>query len=284
MRTGEASGFQIAFFIYAAWLLVVPFSMLLGRWMQLSTAEQAIFGRYVAVVAAGAGLLLIGPIRRTCARTLRHPWKAANAEVATLSMVMVVEAFAWVGAYVLWWHVTEGSAGVEGRMATIGTHEQAMAKALDPVPALAYLIVGVVVAPFVEELIFRRFLFEAWSRRFGWFTSMILSSLVFASLHESFFPAFTSSLLFTCIYRRTASIRSSIFVHAMNNLFIFYPLLGRWIFPRGLDAPGDLQSWTFHLTCLLAMVVIWPMYIWMSRDGDDELPIPLEEDHVALPR
>jgi membrane protease YdiL (CAAX protease family) len=285
MRSGQVSGFQIAFFIYATWLLVVPLSIVMGKLLELAPAEQATLDRYDALVVAGLGLLLISPLRRGSGEALRRPMaNNARREALVMAAVIALLGFAWAGGCALWWDFTGGPVLLERQVSAMGTHDAAMARALNPATAMVHVMIGIVLGPIIEEIVFRRFLYEAWSHRFGWLLGMLLSSIVFASLHPNFIPAFAASLLCTCVYRRTGSLRGSVLVHAANNLVVSYPVLGRWMFPRELDAPGDLQSWTFHVACLLVVLVIWPTYIWMSRDRNDELPIQLEEDHVALPR
>jgi CAAX protease family protein len=284
MQTGKAGGFQIAFMIYAAWLLVVPFSRFIAGALGLDAFPRDVFDRYVAVGVAGAGLLLIAPLRRLCAAELARPVPSdLKGEVAAVSLLNPLHFFAYAGAAVLWWHYQGDASLVERRIADMGPHAHAMAAALRPLELASHLAIAVVAGPIIEELIFRAFLFRAWERRFGFIISMLLSSAVFASLHPNFLPSFLASIAFVCVYRRTGSIRASIIVHAASNVAALYPMLGRWVFPRDLAVPGNLSSWSLQIGCLLAVLLVWPIYIWMSRDRADT-PIVLEDHHVALPR
>ena len=284
MQTGKAGGFQVAFFIYATWLLVVPLARFIANALALEGLDLDVFDRYVAVVVAGLGLLAIPPLRRLCAAELGRPLPAdRRAEVAAISILNPLHFFAYAGAAVLWWHYQGGAPLLEQRIAALGTHERELAAALRPLQLAAHLLIAVVIGPVVEELVFRAFLFRAWERRFGFIVAMSLSSAVFASLHPNFLPSFLAAVVFVCVYRRTGSLRASIVVHAASNLLAMYPMLGRWVFPHDLAAPGELASWSFQFACLAAVLVIWPAYVWMSRDRADQ-PIVLEDNHVALPR
>ena len=140
-----------------------------------------------------------------------------------------------------------------------------------------------IIGPVVEELLFRAFLYRAWAERFGWFAGMIFSATLFGLLHPNFLPSFMGGVLFVCVYRRTGSLWAAIVVHAVGNLLSYYPLLGRFVFPRDMADAGDLQQWTWHLAALLISLVLWPAYVWMSRDPEAEL-IMEEYPHAALPR
>ena len=283
MRVGTASGLQVAFFIYTTWLLVVPLGKGISKALELDPGAQALLDRYIAIVVAGLGLALIRPLRRLSLAILKHPIAPEHrSEVAIASVLAPLHAFGAAGAFVLWWHFTEGPAGVAGHVAALGSHAEAIARAFSPAPLAAHLLLAVIAGPVIEELVFRRLLYSAWAAQYGWFNAMLLSAVVFASLHDAFLPSFLGAILFTCVYRRTG-IRGAILVHASWNLMATYPLLGRWIFPRDLEAPGDLASWIPQVTALAAVMVIWPTYAWMCREPKDA-PIVLDAGHAALPR
>jgi len=122
-----------------------------------------------------------------------------------------------------------------------------------------------ILAPLTEELVFRALLYRTWEAQWGWLPAMLASSALFAAYHPNFVPAFLGGILYVCLYRRTGSIWAPIVVHAAFNVLIWFPLLGQFIFPRGLDAPGDLQSWWLHLAALFAALVAIPAYVSLAR-------------------
>jgi hypothetical protein len=123
------------------------------------------------------------------------------------------------------------------------------------------------VGPVVEELVFRGLLYRAWARRWHWLIAMALTAAVFGLYHPFFAGAFAGSVLFTCVIRRTGSLWSAIVVHAVGNAALWYPLLGRFVFPEDAG-PGatNLSTWWLHLASLLLFALFLPVYVWMARD------------------
>ena len=283
MYPGKPTGHQIALLIIISWLLMVPISTFLEKWFGIEGEWRQAFDRYFTALAVAVVFLVVGPLRRASLAVLGQPIRREDrAEVAIVSLVTPIHFFAFAGACAFWFNFTEGPLGLQQRLSGIGTHAHAMAIALHPA-SLAGLLMLVVVGPVVEEVLFRAFLYCAWAERFGWFTGMVLSSTLFAMLHANFLPSFLAAIAFTCVYRRTGSLRASILVHAASNLLSFYPLLGRFVFPRDMPDAGDLQHWTWHVVALLVTLVLVSVYAWMAREPNDEVE-SLEEAHAALPR
>lgn len=79
---------------------------------------------------------------------------------------------------------------------------------------------GVVVAPVVEEIFFRGFVFTGLRERFGWGKAALISSLLFALIHLRPFivlPIFLLGWLFAYLYQRCGSIVPAILLHALVN-------------------------------------------------------------------
>jgi membrane protease YdiL (CAAX protease family) len=119
------------------------------------------------------------------------------------------------------------------------------AKSLSGIPALLFVFLGVVVAPFVEEIVFRGFLFNALRTSFrsdnglrffrnvglGDLGASLVSGLVFGLFHMNFmqFPALNwaalpiytvTGMVLAESYRRSGSLWVPILVHAFNNLTV----------------------------------------------------------------
>lgn len=94
------------------------------------------------------------------------------------------------------------------------------------------LIGPVVIASVAEEIIFRGYVIAALSTRFKTTTSVVLSALIFASVHVFFGPGF---LLYICLaafvpaylYLKFGSLYPAMLMHFFNNFFsyIIVPLL-----------------------------------------------------------
>ncbi|MDD5729152.1 MAG: type II CAAX endopeptidase family protein [Victivallales bacterium] len=86
---------------------------------------------------------------------------------------------------------------------------------------LAAVCAGIIIlAPFTEELVFRRFVFGFLAPRCGFTAALLLTALVFALIHFSLysFPAlFILGIAFQLIYLKFGSLYPAIFMHAFNN-------------------------------------------------------------------
>ena len=82
------------------------------------------------------------------------------------------------------------------------------------------LIAGVVVAPFVEEIFFRGFVFAGLRQRHGWRVAMLASSALFALLHLqplAMIPIFILGCIFSYLYHRSGSIWPAVCMHLSTN-------------------------------------------------------------------
>lgn len=94
------------------------------------------------------------------------------------------------------------------------------------------LLLGVVVAPVVEEMLFRGILLPTLGRRIGLLPAVVATSLLFAAMHMhlgSFFSLFLLALAFSGAYLLTRSLLTPMIMHATFNavslglLLIFSP-------------------------------------------------------------
>lgn len=87
---------------------------------------------------------------------------------------------------------------------------------------------GVVVAPFAEEAVFRGTLYPAVRRYLGAPAAALVVSAIFAAIHANalaLVPLFGLALLLTWCYERTGSIFAGVVVHALSNAASLVPLL-----------------------------------------------------------
>ena len=85
---------------------------------------------------------------------------------------------------------------------------------------LMILISVVIVAPIVEELMYR-FILNNSLKEYGKLSSLIVSSFLFGIVHCQFYqimPAMAAGIILSLIYFKTNDIRYSIIVHMLNNL------------------------------------------------------------------
>lgn len=83
-------------------------------------------------------------------------------------------------------------------------------------------VFAALVAPVVEEVVFRGFLFPALRGKLGWIPAAILSGFIFGALHGGTDPVFLLPLavfgvVLCVLYQRTGSLIPGMGLHALNN-------------------------------------------------------------------
>jgi membrane protease YdiL (CAAX protease family) len=82
------------------------------------------------------------------------------------------------------------------------------------------LIGGAIVAPIVEEIFFRGFVFAGLRPRYGWQRAAVISSALFALIHlipTAIIPIFILGYIFAYLYQRSDSILPAILMHSATN-------------------------------------------------------------------
>jgi uncharacterized protein len=85
-----------------------------------------------------------------------------------------------------------------------------------------FFLVGAVLAPLVEEIFFRGFLFQGFRAKYGWVRSMLLSSMIFGIAHldpASLIPTFILGNVLAYLYHRTNSVWPGVILHVLVNTF-----------------------------------------------------------------
>lgn len=80
--------------------------------------------------------------------------------------------------------------------------------------------VGAILAPLVEEIFFRGFLFQGFRARYGWGRGLLLSSAIFGAAHldpVALIPTFILGCLLAYLYQRSNSIWPGVFFHVFIN-------------------------------------------------------------------
>jgi membrane protease YdiL (CAAX protease family) len=273
MRTGTASGLQIAFLIFAVALLAVPLSSYLNAELGISKAAGDLLGRTLPFFLAAVIVAIVPGLRRQIAEELSRPIPPGRRiEVAAVAVAKVSLLLGAFGGIALWTWMSEGPAALAQKMAY--TQNDELANAFSGENLFLLLVLGAMIAPVIEEIVFRGFLYRAWEKRWGWVPSALLVSLFFGLYHPLFFNAFISSLLFIAVLRRVGSIWGPIAVHGFSNAMAWYPFAGQLAKPGPTAALGDIGSWGFQLGCLLFVAAAFPLYLLLAaredvRDGDN---------------
>jgi len=87
----------------------------------------------------------------------------------------------------------------------------------------AFIIIPSLIAPILEEIIFRKILFGSLSKRLHFIPAAVISSSIFAFMHGDlpfFLSYFGIGMLFCFLYKRTNSLLVPILTHMLMNSFV----------------------------------------------------------------
>lgn len=123
----------------------------------------------------------------------------------------------------------------------------------DPVKIAIFFVVIVIMAPIVEELVFRGVLFNLLNKNLKTLPAMILSSLFFGILHsKTFIPTAIIGFLICFIYQKTGNIRYSIMAHMFNNLIAFLMPL----FTMNMNLNESIMNITANETMIIYLGIL----------------------------
>jgi membrane protease YdiL (CAAX protease family) len=145
------------------------------------------------------------------------------------------------------------------------------------------LVLLAVMAPVVEELLFRGLLLPAWTARMGQSAAVVMSSIAFALLHVDVLGSFVFSAVLSVVFLRTGRLWLPILIHAANNALVWVLHVTGLAFGwQWLNTVGDLQSTWWYGP--IALAVGLPLLILMLRriPARDDLPAPVPATEVAL--
>lgn len=102
---------------------------------------------------------------------------------------------------------------------------------------LALFVGGALIAPFIEEIFFRGFVFAGLRRHWDWKTAALASAGLFGLAHilpTSMLPIFLLGGIFAFLYQLSGSIWPAILMHALTNtmaLSVAYAMSQGWVPP-----------------------------------------------------
>ena len=187
--------------------------------------------------------VLLGPLPR------RWRWPRLAALVALLLLSSLGSFLVWFGLR-HWLFPGVMSSGLE---ASLGAEPMWLAQMLK-------FAVLVVMAPIVEELLFRGVLLQRWAVRWGIRPAILLSSLVFGSCHTSNPLGFTLfGLVMALLYVSTRSLLIPIVCHMLNNALAEVLLVfnsGRNLEAADLTAAAGNSFWQGILLLAIALPLL----------------------------
>jgi hypothetical protein len=123
----------------------------------------------------------------------------------------------------------------------------------------------IVVAPIVEEIMFRGFLLNRWWEKYGREKAIILSSLIFGVMHLEFIGGIVFGLVLSRIYVKTRSLIGPIVIHMSNNAVVVLLVIAE---SMTTDGPAftlhEFESYWWMAPLGLSIGLPW--LIWFYRD------------------
>lgn len=112
---------------------------------------------------------------------------------------------------------------------------------------IGFLWVGGI-APFLEEIFFRGFIFKVFIKTWPLWLGSVLSAALFALVHmqlQNILPLFILGLLLNYNYQKTNSLWTSIAFHSLNNICAFSLQVFLGFNPELLNKLADLQAFLY---------------------------------------
>lgn len=141
-------------------------------------------------------------------------------------------------------------------------------------------LIAVIMAPIVEEFLFRGVMLHRFTIKWGIKWAILGSSIIFGLLHKDFIGAFIFAVVMCILYIKTSSILVPIVAHMINNLLAYGMEIMSTFSPESTVASHSLGV---AILLLIASVVIilyflyknWPQRYWRPpyfQDVYDGIP------------
>lgn len=139
-----------------------------------------------------------------------------------------------------------------------------------PLYQMIYFGTIIIIAPLVEEFIFRGMLLNHWSRKRGTAFAIIASSFIFGILHLNPVGAFLFSVALSLVYIKSGSLPLVILIHMLHNVlatgaYYIVPDYPDW------SVAGELfrHTWFIVVTGVASLMLVLALCIkWWPQNGD----------------
>lgn len=135
----------------------------------------------------------------------------------------------------------------------------------NPLSIIMMFLAVVVMAPVVEEIVFRGILYNILNKRMGLIAAAVISSATFGILHgATFFQTALIGFILAVLYQVTGTLWVPVMAHALNNL---YALLESVLLTNKIIVEGT-QSETIYMAVFLAvsLIVIIASVIYLIKN------------------
>ncbi|WP_181896417.1 CPBP family intramembrane glutamic endopeptidase [Seonamhaeicola aphaedonensis] len=122
------------------------------------------------------------------------------------------------------------------------------------------LIRALVIAPILEEVFFRKFLFLKLLEKYKLFVAIIISSICFSAIHfetpNNLIPSLIFGVISCLIFFKTKNISYSILLHFLNNLCItLFNMFGESYFNWLDNLKFNFVYWTLFVLGILTIIL-----------------------------
>lgn len=133
-------------------------------------------------------------------------------------------------------------------------------------PNLLSFISLVVIAPILEEFVFRGLLLHRWHKKWGLKHAILLSSLLFGIAHPDTIGAVAFGIAMCVLYLRTQSLWVPIICHATNN-FVVWLIEAGWFSYYGPEHIYTLQEFQdeWLLGLFTTILTIFWLYLYFNK-------------------
>lgn len=148
------------------------------------------------------------------------------------------------------------------------------------------VLTTVVLAPILEEILFRGQILGSIRNKYGAVTALLISSLIFGAIHiipQQVVNAFFIGLILGYIYIKTGSLLSVIIMHAVNNALAYLQLElsdgeAAMQTVRGMIANDTVYFIVYGICIALLAVGFTGIYRTLKRQRPDAVPGGMPED------
>ncbi len=172
----------------------------------------------IVAAAVAPDLAMLGIVYLRIVRPGAITWERMGLRREALSQRLLLGL---LGGFLLF----GASAAIQQVLDGFGIHQTqtnlfASIRGTTPLELATVLLAGAVVAPVVEEIFFRGFIFRGYLEQKGTFRAFLFSATLFAAVHlngPALLPIFAMAVLLSFLYYRSGSIVPGIVAHGVNN-------------------------------------------------------------------
>ena len=123
------------------------------------------------------------------------------------------------------------------------------------------VLIAVVIAPVVEEFLFRGIIFQRFAVKWGTTVGILISSFIFGLLHSDILGAFVFGIVMSLLYINTKTLLVPIACHMLNNGLAFGVSIIAVLFGVG-ETATTVAQFQSDITGMIAVLAATPIMIY----------------------